>query len=452
MPKKNDIVKIKITDIANDGFGVGKTDDGYVVFVPKTAPGDIINARILKPTKSFAYGKIEEMISPSSDRIEPDCPVFSKCGGCVLRHINYKSELNIKRSTVVENFKRIGGFNITDCEIFPSPQSDGYRNKAQYPAGTDSDGKLRFGFFAAHSHRVIPCANCALQPKFYADIVSAVEAFLNRHNIQPYNEIDGSGLVRHLYIRDGRGSGEVMVALIINGASIAYKGELIEKVRSACDKVTSISLIENRRRDNVILGDKCTVIYGKDHITDTLCNLEFDISPMSFYQVNHNGAELLYSIAKKCADVQNGETLLDLYCGTGTIGLTMADTAKKLIGVEIIPSAIENARKNAEKNGIFNAEFICADAGRASKELSERGLRPDVVIVDPPRKGCGSDVFEAISAMSPKRIVMVSCNSSTGARDAKLFSELGYKIKYLCAVDMFPRTEHVETVCLLSKI
>ena len=301
MPKKNDIVIIKITDIAKDGFGVGKTDDGYVIFVPKTAPGDIINARILKPTKSFAYGKVEEMISPSHFRMDPDCPVFSKCGGCVLRHITYESELEIKRSSVIENFKRIGGADIEECDIFPSPSERGYRNKAQYPAGVDKDGKVCFGFYAAHSHRVVPCRSCALQPDFYANIVSAVENFLNKHNIQAYNESDGSGLVRHLYIRDGRGSGEVMVALIINGSKIAHKNELTEAIVSSCNKVSSISLIENRRRDNVILGDKCTVIYGKENITDTLCGLEFDISPMSFYQVNHDGAEILYSIAKECA-------------------------------------------------------------------------------------------------------------------------------------------------------
>ncbi|MBQ0124696.1 MAG: 23S rRNA (uracil(1939)-C(5))-methyltransferase RlmD [Clostridiales bacterium] len=451
MPKKNDILRLNITALTSEGAGVGRTKDGYVVFVSGAAVGDVVDAHILKADKSYAYAKIEKLISPAADRTDTDCDVFGKCGGCMFRHIKYESELETKKSWVLENFRRIGKFDIEDIGIFHIASPDGYRNKAQYPAGKDKNGKLKFGFYATHSHRVVPCERCALEPDFYADIVRAAENFCNKFSLEPYDDESGKGLVRHLYIRDGRASGEVMAALIINADTLPHADVFVREMLGACDKIVSVIYIVNKKRGNEILGDKCVTLYGKDHITDTLCGLDFDISPLSFYQVNHDGAEMLYSIAKEQAALKHGDVLLDLYCGAGTIGLTMAKSAAKLYGVEIIQKAVENAAENARKNGISNAEFFCADAGRAAVELSEKGVRPNVIVIDPPRKGCGNEVFNAVRTMTPDRIVMISCNSATGARDAARLHQLGYEIKYLCAVDMFPRTGHVETVVLLSR-
>ena len=451
MPTKNDILTLKITDITPDGLGVGKTDGGYVLFVAGTAPGDVIEAHVMKAEKSYGYAKAEKIITPAECRVDADCPVFPRCGGCLYRHIRYENELGIKKSWVLENFRRIGGFDISDIEIFSAGSPDGYRNKAQYPAGTDKDGNIRFGFYSKHTHRVAPCRACALQPKFYADIVGAAEDFLNKYKISPYDDATGNGLVRHLYIRNGVGSGEVMVALVINGDVLPHSDEFVAAVRDAADGVVSVMLIINKERSNVILTDKVITLWGKDGIADTLCGLRFEISPLSFYQVNHDGAELLYGIAKKYAAVEKSDVLLDLYCGTGTIGLSMAREAKEVIGVEIIPAAVRNARENAKNNGISNAKFICADAGKAADELSDGGVSPDVVIIDPPRRGCGADVYGAIEKMRPEKIVMVSCNSATAARDARAFADIGYTIESLCAVDMFPRTGHVECVVLMTR-
>lgn len=451
MAKKNDIVTLEITDITPEGSGVGKIDGGYVLFVPGTAPGDVIEARVLKAEKSYGYAKVESVISPSPFREEQPCPVFPRCGGCLYRHIKYEKELEIKKNWVIQNFRRIGGFDVGDIEIFSAGTPDGYRNKAQYPAEMIG-GKLRFGFYSAHSHRVAPCRACALQPPFYADIVGAAEDFLNGHSIKAYNEENGTGVVRHFFVRHGAGSGEVMVSLIINADELPYTDEFVAAVRGACTGIVSVSLIVNKKRSNEILGDKCVTVYGKDHITDVLCGMKFDISPLSFYQVNHDGAELLYGLAKEQAALSGGETLLDLYCGAGTIGLSMAKDAGRLIGVEIIPAAVENARENAKLNGIKNAEFICADAGEAAKKLADGGIMPDVVVLDPPRKGCGADVYAAIDRMRPKKIVMISCSSATGARDAAEFGKMGYKMEYLAAVDMFPRTGHCEVVVSMSRV
>jgi len=450
MAKKNDILTLEITDITPEGAGVGKADGGYVLFVPGTAPGDVIEAHVLKAEKSYGYAKAEKIISPSPFRVAQSCPVFPRCGGCLYRHIDYKKELDIKKNWVIQNFRRIGGFDINDIAIFSSGSPDGYRNKAQYPAEAVG-GKLRFGFYSTHSHRVAPCRACALQPPFYADIVGAAEDFLNENHIEAYNEEDGTGTVRHLYIRHGAGSGEVMVSLIINADGLPHADGFVAAVRGACAGIVSVSLIVNKKRSNEILGDKCVTVYGKDHITDVLCGMKFDISPLSFYQVNHDGAELLYGLAKEQAALSGGETLLDLYCGAGTIGLSMANDAWRLIGVEIIPAAVDNAKENARNNGITNAEFICADAGEAAKKLADEGVTPDVIVLDPPRKGCGADVYAAVEKMMPTRLVMVSCNSATGARDAAEFGRLGYKLEYLAAVDLFPRTGHVETVARLSR-
>ena len=449
MPNKNEIVTIEITDITLEGMGVGKTAEGYVLFVPMTAPGDIIKAKILKTLASYGYAKIEEIITPSKDRVAVDCPVFAKCGGCVFRHISYEKELEIKKNLVDAQFERIGGLDIRCDGITPSPEVCGYRNKAQFPVGRDENG-LYFGFFAQHSHRIIKCESCALHPTFYTDILAAIKKWGDRYKISAYNEETKEGLLRHVYVRDGRASGEVIVCLVATGNTPKTK-ELTAALLAANPNIVGIVLCINKKEGNEILSDNFRVLYGKGYMTDTLCGVEFDISPRSFYQVNHDGAEKLYGIAAEYAALTGNETIIDLYCGTGTIGLSMAKKVKKLIGIEIIPDAVKNAAANAARAGITNAEFICADAGKAALELAERGIKPDVIIVDPPRKGITDDVIKAISDMSPERVVMISCNSATAARDAKKLDEVGYKAAKMQAVDMFARTGHVESVVCLTR-
>ena len=450
MPKKNDILTVEITDITGEGMGIGKAD-GYVLFVPACAAGDVCKVKVLKALKNYGYAKIERIITPSPDRIPADCDAFGKCGGCTFRHISYGAELEIKKRWVDENFARIGGFDIRCDAIVPSPEEEGYRNKAQLPCGKGGDG-IFFGFYSKHSHRLISCENCRLTPPFYGEIISCVEAWANKNDISVYDEASGKGLLRHLYIRDGRGSGEVMVCLVANGRDIPEKQALISDLLKLNICIKSITLNINTRKTNEILGDECITLWGSDTIGDTLGGLKFDISPLSFYQVNRNGAERLYSLAGEFAALTGSETILDLYCGAGTIGLFLSGKIKKLYGAEIIPQAVENARENAAKNGIANAEFFCADAGKAALMLSERGVHPDVIILDPPRKGINADVTEAIVRMQPERVVMVSCNSATAARDCALLAEKGYVPAKLRALDMFPRTGHVETVCLMSRV
>jgi len=450
MLKKNDIVTLTVTDLTNEGMGVAK-HEGYVLFIPKTAIGDVIRARVVKVLSSHGFAKCEEILTPSEDRCDADCPVFAKCGGCLFRHIRYDAELAIKKSWVDGHFSRIGKLDIACDTIIPSPAENGYRNKAQIPCGVDKDGNPSFGFFAPHSHRIIPCETCALQPGFYADITRAVGQWMKEYGVRPYDEEKHSGILRHLFIRDGRVSGEVMVCLVANSDRLPHAHELTEKLLRTNPNITSIVLNVNKKPGNEILGGKCVTLYGKPSIRDTLCGVSFDISPLSFYQVNHDGAEVLYRTAAEFAELSDGDTLLDLYCGVGTIGLSMAHKAGKLIGVEVIPAAVENAWENARRNGILNAEFICADAGEAAIKLAESNMKPDVVIVDPPRKGCGTDVIEAMKTLSPKRIVMVSCNSATAARDCARLSEIGYTPTKLRAVDMFPRTGHVESVVCLKR-
>ena len=447
MPKKNDVLRLEITDMTPEGAGVGRCD-GYVLFVFGTAPGDIIDALVMKAGKSYGYAKAINIVKPSPYREDSDCSVFGRCGGCVFRHIKYEKELEIKKKAVDENLKRLGGLDI-ECErIIPSPQINGYRNKAQYPSAV-IDGKMRFGFYSRHSHRVAPCESCPLQPNFYADIVRAVGRFCDENKITAYDEETGKGLLRHLYIRDGRRSGEILVCLVATG-EVPNVGRLIKMLTELNKNIKSIVLNVNNKDTNVILSSDCRTLWGNDAISDVLCGLEFEISPRSFYQVNHDGAEKLYGIAAEFAEPE-GKTVLDLYCGTGTIGLSMARGAKKIIGAEIIPEAVENAKNNAERNGINNAEFICADAGEAAEKLAFGGLLPDVIIVDPPRSGCSEQTLSAIAEMAPERVVMVSCDSATAARDCKRLSELGYRAEKAVAVDMFARTGHVEAVIKLTK-
>lgn len=449
MLKKNAIIPLEITGITNEGNGVGRTD-GMAVFVPFTAVGDKLMVRVVKVLSHYAYGIIEEIVCPSEYRSEDQCPIYRRCGSCSLRHLSYVQELLIKNSWVEENMRRIGKLEVKLPPALPSPKIDRYRNKAIYPVRLQNDKPI-VGFFAKRSHRVEPAADCLLHPAFFGEIAAAFCGWLAEYNISIYDETVHRGLVRSLYIRHAEATGQVMVTVIANGDDLPQTQALIKTLCATCPSITSVVLNVNRGQTNVLLGEKCRTLWGNDTITDRLCGLSFSLSPLSFYQINRRGAEQLYSIAREFAALSSGEVILDLYCGAGTIGLSMAHQAQTLIGVEIIPAAVENARKNALQNGIPNACFICADATEAAAQLEAEGVAPDVIVLDPPRKGCTPELIKTAARMAPDRIVMVSCNSATAARDIALFGELGYTPQKIQAVDMFPRTAHVETVVLLSR-
>ncbi len=445
--KKNDEFILDITDVTSEGSGVGKLD-GMAVFVPLTTVGDVIKVKALKVKKSYAYGKTLEIVKPSSDRVEPDCAVFNKCGGCVYRHISYESEKRIKQNQVKEVIKRVGGVDLEPQPILSPKDTENYRNKAQYPV--DICGKV--GFFAFHSHRIIPCNQCALQPAIFEDILRCAEEWISEFGISVYNETSHKGLLRHIYLRFAEDTGEIMFTAVINGESLPFEKELVKMLRVVCgERLKSVQLNINKDKTNVILGKNCKVIFGEAFITDILCGVKVRLSPLSFYQVNRTMAEVLYKKAEEYAEPQ-GKTVLDLYCGAGTIGLSMATKAEQIIGVEIVPEAVDDAIFNAQNNGISNAEFICADATEAADKLAKRGIKADVVIVDPPRKGCSTELIDTIAnKFSPERVVYVSCDPATLARDIKAFSENGYALNEYTPVDLFPRTAHVETVALLSR-
>ena len=449
--KKNDIVKIKITSATAEGSGVGKTEDNIVVFVPMTAIGDEIEARILKVKKTYAFGKIEKIITPSAARISPDCPNFSKCGGCVWRHISYDEELKIKSKKVKDAVERIGGISTEFRPIIGSDRVNRYRNKAQFPVGKDKEGGAVIGFYAFHSHRIIDCDDCALQPEIFKTVMDVTRDFIERTNTDIYDESTGKGRLRHLYIRLGEVTNELMVCYVVNGNGLKQEDMLVKMLRESLPNLKTVVFNSNREKTNVILGNKNRDAYGKGYITDVLCRLKFKISPFSFWQVNRAQAEKLYSKAKEYAKLSGDEVLLDLYCGTGTIGLTMAQDCKQLVGVEIVEDAVNDAKANAEANEINNARFICADAPTAAEQLRKEGTAPDVVILDPPRKGCGEELVKTIRKMNPKRVVYVSCDPATLARDLKYFSENGYITHEVTPCDMFPRTAHCESVALLTK-
>ncbi len=449
MLKKNQVEEAVITAMSSDGNGIAKLD-GMVVFVPYTAVGDRLKIKIVKVQKNYAFGIIQEILTPSADRVEDGCPIYQKCGGCAFRHISYQAELRHKAEFVESNLKRLGGVTPQMLPITPSPLQKEYRNKAQYPI-RETDGEVQAGFFAKRSHRVISCAGCDLQPAFFQDILEYTKQFLQDKKISAYEEETGKGTVRHLYLRWGEVSGEVMVCLVVNGNKLPFAQEYVEGLLEVCPKVASVVLNINQGKDNVILGQKCVTLYGKDTIEDTLCGVTFELSPQSFYQVNRQAAQKLYRLAAELADFRGDELLVDLYCGAGTIGLSMANQVRELIGVEIVPEAVENAKANAAHCGVKNATFLCADAKQAASELAAQNLCPDVIVVDPPRKGCDLEVLQAIAQMSPQKLIYISCNSASLARDCKELEKLGYHTLKAAPVDLFPRTTHVETVVLLSK-
>ena len=444
--KKNQIFEAEITGWTSDGAGVCRIA-GRAVFVKNAIKGERVRLRIVKVTNAAVYAIIEELLEPSPSRIEPDCPHYGKCGGCALRHMSYEEELRFKLERVNDAYAHIGRLSLRASEIIGAERTDGYRNKVIYAVG---QGGV-CGFFRPRSHDIVQVARCLLQPEEADAAVQAVSRFMRENGVSAYDETTGRGLVRHIFVRRGMRSGEMLVTVAANGGFGALTPRLVEAVREACPDVTGIILNVNKSRGNAVLSGSFYTLWGSSVMTDELCGLSFSLSPASFYQINPAQAEKLYAKALEFASPDGRGLILDLYCGAGTISLCLARGAERVVGAEIVPEAVENARENAAKNGIENIEFICADAGRAAAELAARGLKPRTVVLDPPRKGLSELVIDSVCEMSPERVVYVSCNPATQARDLAIFSERGYAPVKAIAVDMFPRTAHVETVVLLSR-
>ena len=443
---KNQEHTVTIEGYGEGGMGVARID-GRVVFVHGALRGEKCRVLILKTLKSVAFAKVLEVLEPSSERITPDCPYFPRCGGCTYRHIRYEEELRLKRQRVQDNLSRIGGSDVTVEEILGAQDTLRYRNKAQYPVSKDG----AVGFYRARTHEVIECEHCLLVKPEADAAAEALREYMQSCRVAGYDEKTGRGLIRHLYVRSNA-AGESLICVLVNGDKLPKEDRLVALLRDACPKCTGIVLGTNTKKGNVILGDRYRTLWGSDRLEDTLCGKTFRLSVPSFYQVNRAQAERLYAKAIEFAGLTGQETVLDLYCGAGTITLALSDHAKKVLGAEIVPEAIDDARENAARNGVKNAEFFCGDASDVAKKLARENLRPDVITVDPPRKGLAADVVESIAEMQPQRVVYVSCDSATMARDVKRFAELGYTAVRACAVDMFPRADHIETVCLLSKL
>ena len=452
--QKNQILTLRIERLSSDGSGVAHSADGEAVFVPGTAPGDEARVRIVKDCGRYAFGILDELLTPSPDRIPVDCPVAGPCGGCSLRHLDYAAELRAKQESVLDAFRRIGGLEVPVLDILPSPDVDRYRNKVQFPVGVDKNGVPCIGFYAGRTHRIVPCPDCKLQPGVLNEIGNALCAFFAQQGIRPYDEQSGKGLVRHIFLRRGAHSGQIMVCLVCTRAKMPHAEQLCTALREQFPAISTILLNVNAKNTNVILGGENRILYGPGYIEDTLCGVPVRLGPLSFYQVNTLAAERLYGVAAQYAQLTPDDALLDLYCGMGTIGLSMADQCRELIGVEIVPEAIESAKANAARMGeavAAKSRFFCADAGQAATQLAAEGLHPDIVMLDPPRKGCDEATLSAVVRMAPRRVVYVSCNPATAARDAAWLEKNGYHAEKVQPVDLFPRTKHVECVIALSK-
>ena len=459
--QKNDILRVRIEEINNLGFGVAHAEEekngwrGKVMFVRDAVTGDLLDARIIKVNKSYLIAKIERMIEPSALRATEGVCTAAGCGGCVYQHITYEHEANLKRDYVENAFRKAGLFDVRVGELRHTGELTRYRNKAQYPVANTKLG-MQAGFFATGTHRIVPANDCALQPAIFGEIVAFVCDFCNQNGILAYEEETGKGDLRHIYLRTGAETGEVMVCLVVNGTHLKNEDALAKELMARFDSVKSVMLNVNCENTNVVLGDSYRCIGGKDSIEDILCGLRFRISAGAFYQVNHNACELLYGIARERAALTGNETVLDLYCGIGTIGLSMAQSAKKVIGIEIVEEAVARAAENAERNNIENAYFYCGDASDAEKlleraEAAHGDISGATVIMDPPRKGSTPELITYLAKRNFERIVYVSCNPDTLARDCVLFKELGYDIGEVTPVDMFPRTGHVESVVCLTR-
>lgn len=452
--QKNQLLTLRIERLSSDGSGVAHSPEGEAVFVPGTAPGDEAQVRIVKDCGRYAFGILDKLLTPSPDRIPVDCAVAGPCGGCSLRHMDYAAELRAKQESVADAFRRIGGLDVPVLDALPSPEVDRYRNKVQFPVGRDKNGAPCIGFYAGRTHRIVPCPDCQLQPGVLNDIGNALCSFFAAHGIQPYDEESGKGLVRHIFLRRGTHSGQIMVCLVCTRPKFPHSEELVTALREQFSDIASVLINVNAKKTNVILGEETVSLYGPGYIEDTLCGVPVRLGPLSFYQVNTLAAERLYGIAAEYAQLEPSDVLLDLYCGMGTIGLSMADRCRELIGVEIVPEAIDSAKANAARMSdtvAAKSRFFCADAGQTAARLAAEGLRPDVIMLDPPRKGCDETTLSAVVQMSPRRVVYVSCNPSTAARDAAWLEEHGYHAEKVQPVDLFPRTRHVEVVSCYTK-
>ena len=458
---KNEKIIVKIEDIGVNGEGIGKVE-GYTLFVKDAIIGDTVEAVITKPKKNYAYAKMLNIIEPSEHRVPAKCPVARQCGGCQIQELSYDAQLEFKNKKVRGNLERIGGFSpeLLDEIMEPICGMDEpfyYRNKAQFPIGTDKEGKIVTGFYAGRTHQIIPNTDCALGVPVNQEILQMILDYMNENRVTAYNEESGRGLVRHVLIRYGFKTKEIMVCLVINGDNLPHSDKLVDKL-TAIEGMTSITYSVNRENTNVIMGKEIGVLWGQGYITDYIGAVKYQISPLSFLQVNPVQTEKLYGLALEYADLKGQETVWDLYCGIGSISLFLAQKAEKVYGVEIVPQAIDDARNNAKINAIENAEFFVGKAEEVLPEYyaqyeREHGVKAyaDVIVVDPPRKGCDETLLQTMVQMQPERIVYVSCDSATLARDLKYLCENGYEMVRCRAVDQFPSTIHIETVCLLSK-
>lgn len=449
--KKNDMVTVKIEDMGKDGEGIGKVE-GFTLFIKDAIIGDVVEAKLMKVKKNYGYARLINLVTPSPYRVEPKCPVYRQCGGCQIQALDYQEQLKFKERKVRGNLERIGGFKDIPMEpIMGMEEPYHYRNKAQFPIGTDKNGEIITGFYAGRTHDIIPNTRCYLGVDVNEEILNIVLNFMKTYHISAYDESTGKGLVRHVLIRTGFTSKEIMVCLVLNGKKLPHSEKLVEELVKI-QGMTSITLNVNTKKTNVILGDEIILLWGETYIKDNIGDIVYQISPLSFYQINPVQTRKLYETALEYADLKGEETVWDLYCGIGTISLFLAQKAKQVYGVEIVSQAIEDAKRNASLNKIENAEFYVGKAEEVLPELYDKeGIYADVIVVDPPRKGCDEKCLETIVKMAPKRVVYVSCDSATLARDLKYLCERGYEVRRVRACDMFPMTTHCEAVCLLSK-
>ena len=447
--EKNQEVKLKIESVSSEGSGVAHYD-GEAVFVSGVCPGDEIICHIIKAKKTYSIGKAVKIISPSADRTENDCPAFPSCGGCVYRAVKYDAEKKIKYRRVEDDLKRIGKIDIKPEEVSSASENSRYRNKAEYPVRLFG-GKVVCGFFAKKSHRVIDVSDCLLQPAEFSKICSAVKRFIEKNHITVYDEESGKGLVRHVYLRKAEVTGEIMVCLVINGEKIPKNEDFVKCILNSADNIKSVVLNVNRDKTNVILGKKNINLFGGGYIFDVLAGVKIRLSPLSFYQVNHAAAEILYSSVMEFLSPEGTENIVDLYCGAGTIGLSLAKYVKSVSGVEINPDAVKDAKENAKLNKVENAEFFLGDASEAAEKFLKEGRKIDAVIVDPPRKGLDRSLIETICKMNPERVVYVSCDPATFSRDLSYFAEKNFMAEKIRPVDMFPRTAGIENVALIAR-
>lgn len=445
--KKNEIYPITIQDFDHIGNGIGRVN-GCVVFVPHTAIGDYFLVRIVKVLKNYAYGIIEDMLKPSPLRIKPLCTCMGKCGGCQLAHITYQAELDFKEKHIGDCLKK-QGIQTYQMPIIGAAKIERYRNKAQYPLAY-MDGKAVCGFYAKRSHRVIPTDDCFLQPDIFSDIVKSVLRFINHYHISIYNEESKTGLLRSIFLRRAETTGQIMLCLVATSFKIPYIDKLTKQIQKKFPSVVSIVVNKNSSDTNVVLGKTSRVMAGTSYIFDNLAGIRVKISPLSFYQIHHEQAEKLFAVVRDFASISPNSLLLELYCGIGVIGLSLSDIFDQLIGVEIVEQAVENAKENAVDNHIVNARFICMDAAEAANMFFDKGIKPDTILLDPPRKGCDQQTLSTIVAMHPQHIIMVSCNPATAARDLAFLLDKGYCVQRVQPVDLFPRTVHTECVALLS--